>query len=568
MHALALIAVTASTRVALEAPAATGAWRQHAPLTDEELVAPLFMLRHDAAALRALEKLVVAVSDPDHPQYGQHLSAAQVAKALPPVAGAHAAVAAFLQEHAIPFETSASGDMVKAHVPHAAAKQLFATTFARFVHPETEAEIVRAVGGYTLPAELEPMVYLVGNLNEFPDVRRVQLVHDNEPSVGSFGSDCDSCSGKVTPQVLQQAYSLSAPMLGAGANMTGGMATAEFQGVMWTSPALSKFQADCHLKQTVKVDKQIGNNAPGRCRVPGVGMEICTEALLDIEYAKAVIGDTELTNIFSSQYSLLDWAKQVDDLGDAGPAVHSVSYGNDEVQQTSAVFMEAVNAQFMKVAARGVSVLFASGDQGVCGRSGCGGKFHPDFPAASPYVTAVGGTDFATRGVIGKEKAWSAGGGGFSDTFPTPDWQKAMVAKYLQSSGLPSASKFNATGRGYPDVAALGGQQNPYCVATQGLFRASMMGVAGTSAACPVFAGVVVKLNAARIAKGQPRLGWLNPWLYKNPQMFNDVTEGMNDAGSGSGFPAVAGWDAATGLGTPDFTKMMAAAVGQTTLVV
>ena len=71
----------------------------------------------------------------------------------------------------------------------------------------------------------------------------------------------------------------------------------------------------------------------------------------------------------------------------------------------------------MKLSVRGVSILFASGDQGVCGREGCGflkHKFHPDFPAASPYITAVGGTDFETKGVIGAETAWSAGGGGFS----------------------------------------------------------------------------------------------------------------------------------------------------------
>ena len=54
--------------------------------------------------------------------------------------------------------------------------------------------------------------------------------------------------------------------------------------------------------------------------------------------------------------------------------VHSVSYGNDETQQTSVAFMNSCNAAFMKIGVRGVSILFASGDQGVCGRSGCGYK--------------------------------------------------------------------------------------------------------------------------------------------------------------------------------------------------
>ena len=59
------------------------------------------------------------------------------------------------------------------------------------------------------------------------------------------------------------------------------------------------------------------------------------------------------------------------------PLVHSVSYGNDEAQQTSVAYMESVNAEFQKIGVRGVSILFASGDQGVLGREGGGAHFHP-----------------------------------------------------------------------------------------------------------------------------------------------------------------------------------------------
>merc|ERR1719214_243804 len=109
---------------------------------------------------------------------------------------------------------------------------------------------------------------------------------------------------------------------------------------------------------------------------------------------------------------------------DTPPQVMSVSYGNDEGQQSSTQYMYTCNTAFMKAAARGVSILFASGDQGVCGREGCGifrFRFKPDFPAGSPYITAVGGTDFEGN-AIGDEKAWSAGGGGFSDNFAMPDY--------------------------------------------------------------------------------------------------------------------------------------------------
>merc|ERR1711959_238115 len=120
----------------------------------------------------------------------------------------------------------------------------------------------------------------------------------------------------------------------------------------------------------------------------------------------------------------------------------------------------------------GISILFASGDQGVCGREGCGffsKRFKPDFPGGSPYITAVGGTDFVTND-IGDETAWSASGGGFSDTFGIPDWQSAAVSAYKAdpSANLPPQSMWNNTGRGYPDISALGGQKTPYCVVTGG----------------------------------------------------------------------------------------------------
>jgi len=333
--------------------------------------------------------------------------------------------------------------------------------------------------------------------------------------------------------------------------------------VDWDQADLDYFGKQCKI-DNVKVDKQIGANSETKCKIPLVGFQTCAEALLDIQYAKAVIRDLPLTNIMNQQYSLLSWAQQVDNLGDAGPAVHSVSYGNDEVQQTSTAFMESVNAQLMKLGARGVTVVFASGDQGTCGRSGCSGsspKFNPDFPASSPYVTAVGGTDFATAGAIGDEKAWTGGGGGFSNTFPVPSWQKTAVQNYLKTAkGLPAASQFNASGRAYPDVAALAGQQNPYCVAGHMFIGSKMTGIAGTSAACPVFAGIVTRLNAELQAKGKAPLGLLNPWLYAHPEMFNDVTIGSNNAGGG-GFPTASGWDAATGLGTPDYAKMLTAAL-------
>lgn len=234
----------------------------------------------------------------------------------------------------------------------------------------------------------------------------------------------------------------------------------------------------------------------------------------------------------------------------------SVSYGNDEAQQSSTEYMYTCNSAFMKAGARGISILFASGDQGVCGREGCGifkFRFKPDFPAGSPYITSVGGTDFLNSD-IGEEMAWQSGGGGFSDTFAIPDYQKDAVAAYKSNpdAHMPPQAYWNNTGRGYPDVSALGGTKTPYCVATGGSFT----GVAGTSASSPVVAGVFAKLNGLRLAAGKSALGFLNPFIYKNPSGFQDVTHGINKASRNYGFTACKGWDAATGFGTPDYEAL------------
>ena len=71
-----------------------------------------------------------------------------------------------------------------------------------------------------------------------------------------------------------------------------------------------------------------------------------------------------MTNVFNSDYSLEKWAEQLSALSDSAlPLVHSVSYGNDEAQQSGVAYMAAVNLQLVKLGVRGVSILFASGDQ-------------------------------------------------------------------------------------------------------------------------------------------------------------------------------------------------------------
>jgi len=334
-----------------------------------------------------------------------------------------------------------------------------------------------------------------------------------------------------------------------------GIALAEFQGQYYDDGDLEAFSSQCGI-DTITVDSVNGGNSPSRCTV---GLEPCIESLLDIEYAGAVAQTIPLSIYYSGTYSLLDWAVTVGDDDDTAP-VHSVSYGNDEVQQVSNDYMYQCNTEFMKLGAKGISVFFASGDQGVWGRTGydASGTFHPDFPADSPYVTAVGGTDFAVKSTIGDESAWANGGGGFSNVFAQPSWQADAVDAFLESDDLPASRYYNATGRGYPDVAALAGTQNAYFISYK---DGKFTGVGGTSAASPVVASIFAMVVNERLAAGKTAMGWLNPFIYENSGAFNDVTSGTNDGGYSGGFTATSGWDAATGFGTPNYSELLKAAL-------
>lgn len=547
-------------------------WQLGARATPDEMLHPIVMLRHRPNALKELETTLMEVSTPGHPRYGQHLSRAEVARRFPPVEGAKEAVRAWLEEHGAQWsQVWESSDMVQSDVSVQVAEAMFATTFYHFHDATTGADVIRATAPYSVPAVVASKVYVIGDLVQLPGLRRPKQVAEmpatdaNQPE-GDWPRSCgSSCNDSfITPAVLAAAYKLPASTPASADAVAMTMAVAEF-GSYYDQPPLNLFKTTCDLSYDVKVDRQIGTNYGGNC-TSLFGILTCGEAYLDIQYIKAVAPSIPLTCVSSAQYSLLEWAQTLENLTDV-PQVQSVSYGNDEIQQTSPAFMDSVNAQFMKLGTMGISVLVASGDQGVYGRTGPGngtdGRFHPDFPASSPYVTAVGGTDFVTKSVVGPEKAWADSGGGFSDHFTTPAYQLQAVAGYMTAAAgkLPEAKNFNASGRGYPDVAALGGEQNAYCVAADIFGFPLFTGLSGTSASTPVVAGVIARVNVGRAAKGKAAMGFLNPFLYQNAGAFNDVTAGKNNGAGKEGFEAVKGWDPATGLGTPNYPLLEAAAM-------
>jgi len=239
------------------------------------------------------------------------------------------------------------------------------------------------------------------------------------------------------------------------------------------------------------------------------------------------------------------------------PQVISTSYGDSE-QTVPLAFAQRVCQEFAQLGARGVTITFSSGDGGVgdgdpdpatqeCisndGRNIT--RFDPAFPASCPFVTAVGAT-FQVP-----ETAVSFSGGGFSNVFPRPAYQEAAVTKFLD--GLkPGTFKglFNPNGRAFPDVSAQGVNFLVFVGGEDFL-------IDGTSCSSPTFAGFVSLLNDVRLSRGLPTLGFINPFLYsKGFEGLTDITTGNNPGCGTEGFNATEGWDAISGLGTPNFGKL------------
>ncbi|KAJ7921335.1 family S53 protease [Mycena leptocephala] len=278
------------------------------------------------------------------------------------------------------------------------------------------------------------------------------------------------------------------------------------------------------------------------------------EANLDIQYTIGVatgvpvyfvsVGDSFQDGDLEGFLDIVNFLSDEDDV----PPVMTTSYGENETDMSKALAFKLCEA-YMAFGARGTSVLFASGDGGVeGGQAQTCTKYQAAFPAGCPYLTAVG----SVHG-ISPETASTFSSGGFSNYWGAPDYQADAVAAFLTAQGTTNKGLFNASGRGYPDVSAQG--ENVQIVS-----GGTTEGVDGTSCSSPIFASVIGLLNDQLIAAGNSPLGFLNPWLYANPDMLNDVTTGSNPGCSAKGFTARAGWDPVTGLGTPNFTKMKAAA--------
>lgn len=264
------------------------------------------------------------------------------------------------------------------------------------------------------------------------------------------------------------------------------------------------------------------------------------EVMLDVEIAGAVVPRAHLvlyfgTNSDAGFLRALNTAVHDDK---NRPSIISISWGAPELLWTQQA-LRAFDDTLQAAAMMGISVCAASGDRGAS--DGLPRGAHVNFPASSPYALACGGTRLeASAGIIESETVWNDGlqasGGGVSAVFELPAWQRKLTVSTLE--GVSALVR-----RGVPDVAGNADPATGYRVLVDGVPQIA----GGTSAVAPLWAALMARINASQ---RQP-VGYANARLYGQPAGFNDITQGNN-----GGFFATSGWDACTGLGSPNGRKV------------
>ncbi len=418
----------------------------------------------------------------------------------------------------------------------AAMSAAFATELQQYEHPGGSYR--GRTGPLHIPETLEPIIVGVFGLDNRPQA------HPHLQRYVLTGLPIRAAAGgaSYTPPQLAQLYDFpTAPTTGSGQcialiELGGGYTTADLQTYFQ--------QASIPLPAVISVSVDGGQNTPAGNPDSADG-----EVDLDIEVAGSIAPGAKIAVYFApnTDQGFLDAITQATHDTTNNPSVISISWGGPKSTWTAQA-MQTMDQALQAAASLGITVCCAAGDSGSSdGVSD--GKAHVDFPASSTYALACGGTrleaanNVVTSEVVWNDSATSATGGGISDVFPLPSWQA--------NANVPVSVNDKHAGRGVPDVAGDADPQTGYRIHVDG--QDVVFG--GTSAVAPLWAALIALINQKR---GKPA-GYLNPTLYQDyaqltqANALRDITSGNNGS-----YSAQTGWDACTGLGTPDGAKLLA----------
>ncbi len=392
--------------------------------------------------------------------------------------------------------------------------------------------------------------------------------------------------GALTDQQVAASYGVD-PLYGAG-DLASGQTIDVYELEPFATSDLQSFE-ECYFgaDHTSQLTVTTVDGGPGTG--PGSG-----EAALDVEDVAALAPGADI-HVFSGPnmddpFGPLDTWNAIAIADDAGQVTSSWGLCETNLQEGAPGVPQVENEIFEETAAQGQTVFSAAGDDGSddCASHDSvpvAANLSVDDPSSQPYVTSVGGTTILDATEPPVETVWNngddggAGGGGISELWAMPAWQTATAVAQTSStepcSNDPSgtADNFHLQGidttlpsgthcREAPDVSALADPQTGITIEYGGQW----FQIGGTSSSTPLWAAMLAEISASSGCNGLANgVGFADPLLYQlsasSPSnyaaAFSDVTVGNNDnlgVGGAVDWPAGAGYDLASGLGTPRVT--------------
>jgi tripeptidyl-peptidase-1 len=533
---------------------------------------------------RYLERRSAEIASPGSASYRQHLSASDLQSLLAPAKSTADQVQSWLYNNGdkTPSSTSQRGNIIEVTTTIVEAERLLNTTYS--VYTDGVTNIVRSQEIH-LPCHVRPHIEFVSPTDSFPEpVKLTKIPTQPKTILRRQSSDNGTCGADdyTTPSCVRSIYNITYT---AEPNRTS-------FGVYATEAA--SFDPN-DLQKFLQTYNKPAADAYAQYEVVGTGDPANGEPGLESRIETALGTQTALGLAWPARGILYNLG------GVFGPTIGETydpfvrflqDLMHNETVPTVVVFTESVAenrmnedyarslcTMFQNIGARGVSLVFSSGNNGAQGDQPTEAHaqiFEPKFPASCPYVTSVGGTTdmsaetAATQSTITgaiNKAGFTASGGGFSNYFSRPSYQDNAVPAYI-SDHVPDSyrgkSGFNASGRGIPDVSAF----STNCPVSSSNLT---LGIGGTSGAAPRWAAVITLLNDYEASKGRPPLGFINPWLYSlSNGALKDITTGGNNSGlcapnsnctlpETPGYGVAAGWDPVTGLGSPVFNRLIEA---------
>ncbi|SMQ46832.1 unnamed protein product [Zymoseptoria tritici ST99CH_3D7] len=526
-----------------------------------------------------LEQRCSEIATPGNSLYRQHLSTDDIQTLLAPTQSTTDNILSWLFSNGDHSSTTHRGNVIEVATTIRKAEQLLNTTYN--VYTDGVREIVRS-DEINLPQVMRPRIDFISPTDSFPEPKKDTVRPKDILKRQLTGPGKCSAEDYTAPICIRSVYNITYT---AQPNRTTFAVYATEAAVFHPNDlqqyleTFNKPAGDARAQMDVIGSGDPANGPSGI--ESGIETALGTQTIFGLAWpAKGTLYN--LGGVFGPDIGTTydPFVRFLQDLmhNDTVPSVvvFTESVAEDRINED---YARSLCTMFQTIGARGVSLIFSSGNNGAQGDQPTVEHKHvfsPKFPASCPYVTSVGGTtDLSSetaatkdtiKGVL-NQAGFTASGGGFSNYFPRPSYQDKVVPSYISShvpESYQSKSGYNASGRGIPDVSA-------FSTNAPVMYNNLTLGIAGTSAAVPRWGAVITLLNDYEASKGRPPLGFLNPWLYSlSNGALRDITTGGSNAGDCKplsnctlsetpGYDVSEGWDAVTGLGSPVFNKLVEA---------